>query len=105
MSMEERLRAFLAEDPDDPMVLMSLGGILVRDGRFEEGIDVLRRATTVDPDYMAAYPLLGECFEHSGEVDEARSAYLRALELAREASDGTMEEEMREKLEGLEDGI
>jgi Flp pilus assembly protein TadD len=105
MNLEQNLVAFLAENPNDPMVLLSLGSIYMREERFDEAVAVLERAVIADPNYMAAYPALGECRERLGEVDKARDAYTRALELAKASGDRTMTSEMTAKLESQSDDL
>ena len=103
MSMEERLRAFLEENPDDPMVLLSLANVVLREGRVEEALELVERAVEIDPDYMAAYPVLGDCREQLDDLDGAREAYEKAITLGEKAGDRTIVEEMRAKIEGLEE--
>lgn len=103
MSLESNLKAFLKENPNDPMVLLSLGNICLREERFEEAIACLMRAVNADPEYMAAYPVLGECYERLDQSDKAKDAYRTALELAERFGDRTMAGEMREKLTSLEE--
>jgi len=105
MSLEQNLLDFLREHPNDPMVLLSLGSIYLREERFEEARVALERAVEADPNYMAAYPPLGECWERLGDVERARAAYVRALELAQASGDRTMTEEMTAKLEALSDEL
>lgn len=85
------------------MVLLSLGSICLREERLEEAEAFLERAVDADPHYVAVYPVLGECRERLGKVQEARDAYRRALELAKMAGDQTMLREMTAKLDSLSD--
>lgn len=101
MALEQKLRDFLNENPDDAMTLLSLGSIFLREKRIEEALSALERAIAVDPDYMAAYPALGECRERLGDVNGARDAYSRALELADALGDGAMANDMTAKLQEL----
>ena len=105
MSLEQNLLDFLKANPNDPMVLLSLGSIYVREERFDEAITILERAVSADPNYMAAYPALGGCWERLGDSDKARDAYTRALELAKASGDRTMANEMTAKLESLADDL
>ncbi|MBM3215483.1 tetratricopeptide repeat protein [Candidatus Poribacteria bacterium] len=105
MTMEANLREFLRTHPDDPMVLVSLGTICLRDRRLQEARDLLEHAVASDPAYMAAYPLLGECWEGLGDAERARSAYSEALMLAERTGDRTMAAEMRDRIEALDDDL
>ena len=51
-------------------------------GLWREAIYRWERALELDPSYAQAHNNLGIAFEHQGELDKARLAYERALELA-----------------------
>ena len=62
------------------------GGTTCRDGekRFEEGIDLLSRASSLQPGNPDAVYNLGNVFKDAERWDEAISSYERALELKSE---------------------
>jgi tetratricopeptide (TPR) repeat protein len=91
------LKVVLQESPGDGDASYFMGGMLVQDGRFAEGIPYLERAKAVKPDFWAPYFYLGKAklrLEHPAEAvallqravklcpDEASAYYLlgRALE-------------------------
>jgi tetratricopeptide (TPR) repeat protein len=56
-------------------------------GDTEAGLAEAKEAVILAPDHPANQLALGEAFRRSGRPDEARAAYLHALELARQAAD------------------
>jgi len=50
-------------------------------GLWREAIYRWLRAVEIDPTYAAAHNNLGIAYEHEGELDKARAAYERAIEL------------------------
>ena len=83
----ERLRALLAESPDDAMAWFGLGRALLELGRAEEAIVPFRRATSLDPDYTAAHRDLGRALLDCGKAQAAREAFENAAALADRTGD------------------
>src|ERR1044071_6064526 len=50
-------------------------------GLWREAIYRWEKATQIDPTYAAAFNDLAIAYEHEGQLDKARKAYERALEL------------------------
>jgi type IV pilus assembly protein PilF len=50
-------------------------------GLWREAIYRWEKATEIDPNYAAAFNDLAIAYEHEGQLDKARKAYERALEL------------------------
>ena len=50
-------------------------------GLWREAIYRWEKATQIDPSYAAAYNDLAIGYEHEGQLDKARKAYEKALEL------------------------
>ena len=50
-------------------------------GLWREAIYRWQKATELDPGYAAAYNDLGIAYEHEGQLDKARKAYEKAIEL------------------------
>ncbi|ABG06110.1 Tetratricopeptide TPR_2 [Rubrobacter xylanophilus DSM 9941] len=86
-SRAEMFRRLLERDPDNPMVLYSLGSELFRRGEFGEAADLLRRAVRSKPDYSVAYRTLGRALYELGEDEEARRVFEEGREVARKNGD------------------
>ena len=86
-SRSDMFRKLLEKDPDNPMILYSLGNELFREDRYEEARDLLRRAIENKPDYSVAYRMLGRAHYELHENTGARNAFLKGKEVARENGD------------------
>ncbi len=68
-------RKLLERDPNNPMVLYSLGAELFKEGCYPEARDLLRRAVANKPDYSVAYRTLGRAHYELEENAEAREVF------------------------------
>ena len=75
-------RKLLERDPENPMVLCSLGIELFKEERYPEAKEHLSRAVARKPDYSVAYRMLGRTHYELHENAEAR----RTLETGREVA-------------------
>jgi predicted Zn-dependent protease len=80
-------RKLLERDPNNPMVLYSLGNELFKEGRYQEARDHLRRAVENKPDYSVAYRMLGRAHYELREDAEARKVFAKGREVATENGD------------------
>lgn len=65
----------LERDPNNPMVLYSLGSELFKEKRYLEAREYLSRAIQNKPDYSVAYRVLGRTLSELGEGAEARRVF------------------------------
>jgi uncharacterized protein HemY len=86
-SRSDMFRKLLARDPNNPMVLYSLGSELFKEGQYPEAQDLLRRAVENKPDYSVAYRMLGRAHFELHENSEARNVFLKGKEVAQENGD------------------
>jgi len=75
------LRTALIRRPDDPLLLANLGVALARTGQNEEALAVLGKARKGGISGAPLYNELGIIYRHLGRLDDARKAYLKALEI------------------------
>jgi len=87
VSRSDMFRKLLEKDPDNPMVLYSLGSELFKEGRFGEARDLLQRAVENKPDYSVAYRMLGRAHFELHENSEARNVFLKGKEVAQKNGD------------------
>jgi uncharacterized protein HemY len=86
-SRADMFRKLLGKDPDNPMVLCSLGIELFKEGRYLEAREHLRRAIETKPDYSVAYRMLGRTHYELHENAEARRVFANGREVAQENGD------------------
>jgi uncharacterized protein HemY len=86
-SRAEMFRKLLEKDPDNPMILYSLGTELFKEGRYLEAREHLARAVENKPDYSVAYRTLGRAHYELHENAEARRVFAKGREVAQENGD------------------
>ncbi len=77
----------LQKDPDNPMILCSLGIELFKEGRYSEAREHLWRAIKNKPDYSVAYRMLGSTHDELHENSEARRVFAKGREVAQANGD------------------
>ena len=70
-----------ADGRTDAKSQVQFGIDVAQRGLWREAIYRWERAVQIDPNYAAAYNDLGVAYEHEGQLDKARKAYEKALEL------------------------
>ena len=81
------LLELLAEEPDDPLLLMTLGSAHLEAGDAAAAVAPLERAIAVDPRYSAAYRHLGSALAAVGRRAEAAATWERGMAVADETGD------------------
>jgi Tfp pilus assembly protein PilF len=73
--------AAFADTRTDAKSQVQFGIDVAQRGLWREAIYRWERAVQIDPNYAAAYNDLAVAYEHEGQLDKARKAYEKALEL------------------------
>lgn len=87
---ERRLSIFrqvLEMDPDDEVANFGIGGFYQKEGEYDRAIEHLQIVVNNNPEYSAAFALLGEALAKSGRLKEANDIYQRGIAVARERGD------------------
>jgi Flp pilus assembly protein TadD len=71
----------LADARSDARSQVAFGINVAQRGLWREAIYRWEKAIEIDPTYAAAYNDLGIAYEHEGELEKARKAYEKALDL------------------------
>jgi tetratricopeptide (TPR) repeat protein len=83
---------------------LEVGSFYMKRGNYDAAIDRFTDATQFEPGLARSYALLGEAYEHKGDVDNAVAAYRKYLQLLRNAPDREKIQKRIEKLEGQSHG-
>src|SRR6266516_4426241 len=70
-----------ADAKRDAKAQVEFGINVAQKGLWREAIYRWEKATEIDPTYVAAFNDLAIGYEHEGQLDKARKAYEKALEL------------------------
>jgi len=82
---ESRIQVFkemLQQQPEEVMVWYGLATEYSKLGKWSEAADALHNVVRLNPDYTAAYQMLGTALINLGDRDKAREAWSRGLEAA-----------------------
>jgi uncharacterized protein HemY len=93
----EVFSAMAAQQPDDVMVWYGLGSELFKVERWAEAAAALSNVIRLNPDYTAAYQMLGSALLGEGKAQSAQQIWRQGVEVA----ERTGAWKARQHLEGL----
>jgi cytochrome c-type biogenesis protein CcmH/NrfG len=88
------------QQPDDAMIWYGLASEYVKIERWSEAADALRNVLRVNPDYTAAYQMLGTALINAGHKEEAISVWTQGIEVARRTGAWKAQQHMEGLLAG-----
>ena len=91
----------LATQGESALLRFSLGNACLETAPAQ-AIEHLRRAVALDPEYSAAWKLLGRALAARGAATDARAAYAQGIEVAARRGDIQAAKEMRVFLKRLD---
>ena len=94
MKLLARLRAMCGGPRDGALLRVSLANVLLAQGDAAAAIAEMRRALEFDPDYSAAWKLLGKTLADNGDTAAASDAYRVGIATAITRGDKQAEKEM-----------
>lgn len=86
-----------ANDPSAVMIWYGLANEYTKLSQWPEAVDALRHVLQLNPDYTAAYQMLGSALVNTGAVEEARRIWAQGVE----AANRTGAWKARQHMEGL----
>ncbi len=95
MSIIENLEQLLASGRDDALLRFGLGSALFNAKQFEQAIPHLKACIEHDPDYSAAYKLLGKALFKIGDEEAAKSIFESGMPIAVRKGDKQTEREIQ----------
>jgi Tfp pilus assembly protein PilF len=91
----EKLEAMLAGGQDSAGLRFALATAYYRQGDVEQAIAHAQVAVSLEPDYSAAWRLLGQAQVAAGHDDDAAASFERGIEVAKQGGDRQVEKEMQ----------
>ncbi|HZP93447.1 MAG TPA: tetratricopeptide repeat protein [Burkholderiales bacterium] len=88
------LEALLAKGKESALLRFGLGNEHLKAGDARTAAAHLKRAIELDPEYSAAWKLLGKALTGCGEARDALDAYRRGIEVAERRGDKQAAKEM-----------
>ena len=71
------------QQPEDAMIWYGLASEYMKAEKWSEAVDALRNVVRINPDYTAAYQMLGTALVNERRVEEARDIWATGIEVAR----------------------
>ena len=102
--MLDRLEAMLASGQDSASLRFALATGYLKQSDPERAVAHAKVAVAQDPDYSAAWRLLGQAQVAAGSTDEAVASFERGIAVARQRGDRQVEKEMQVFLRRLQKG-
>ena len=81
------LKKLLDQGQDSVILRFGLGNALFKSGQAAEAIPHLKAALEFDPDYSAAWKILGKALVETGDKEEAITVYEKGLLVADKKGD------------------
>jgi Tfp pilus assembly protein PilF len=98
----EALEKMLAKGMDNALLRFGLGKAYLDAGEFARAAEHLQRCVEFDPQYSAAWKLLGQAWNKQGRPEQARTAWEQGMRVAAEKGDKQAEKEIRVFLRRLD---
>ncbi|SMC29231.1 transcriptional activator domain-containing protein [Andreprevotia lacus DSM 23236] len=98
----EALSAMLAKGQDNALLRFGLGQALLGNEQAADAVPHLQAAVAHDPNYSAAWKLLGKALAASGDAQAAMDAYQRGITVAEAKGDLQAVKEMQVFLKRLQ---
>ena len=97
----EMLKNLLAQDPTNTFARYGLAMEYANSGHLPEAVAEYRTLMATNPDYAAAYFHCGQTLERMGNLDEAREAYQKGIEVTTRTGDSHTRSELQTALDLL----
>jgi len=97
----EIFTAMLAEQPENAMIWYGLASEQYKLENWGEAAKSLRQVVSLNPDYTAAYQMLGTVLSNAGDVDGAQEAWRNGIEAADRTGAWKAGQHMRGLLAGV----
>lgn len=95
MSMTERLLALIETGNDSAQLRFGLASAYFSEEQFEAAREHAAIAVELDPDYSAAWRLLGRACAQIDDADAARTAFEKGIAVAEKRGDRQLVKEMQ----------
>jgi len=102
MGIRANLLAMLERGNDSALLRFSLAGEMLREGETVGAIEHAEKAVEMQPDYSAAWKLLGKVYAAANDSPRAITAYGRGIDVSEARGDKQAAKEMRVFLKRLQ---
>lgn len=100
----EVFTAMLTEQPDNAMIWYGLASEQYKVENWDEAVKALRKVVTLNPDYTAAYQMLGTALANTNDLAGAQQAWRDGIEAAGRTGAWKAGQHMQGLLDGVAGG-
>jgi Tfp pilus assembly protein PilF len=104
-SRVEKLEEFLRKDPTDSFSRYGLALEYMSQGKVAAAIAHLQKLIELDPDYIATYMQLGQAYEKTSRIEEAKKTYQLGIDACARKGNTKTKDELAFALEQLSDSF
>lgn len=97
----DNLRAMINQGQDSLILRFGLAQALLKQGEPEEAIEHLLAALQFEPEYSAAFKLLGKAYAETQQNEQAIETYVKGIKIAEAKGDIQAAKEMKVFLKRL----
>ncbi|MCU1719099.1 tetratricopeptide repeat protein [Pseudomonas sp. 5P_3.1_Bac2] len=98
----QALENMLAKGMDNALLRFGLGKGYLDNSQWAQAAEHLQRCVAFDPNYSAAWKLLGQALHKQALVEQARQAWQQGIQAAQQKGDKQAEKEMTVFLKRLD---
>jgi Tfp pilus assembly protein PilF len=102
MDRIEKLKLFIAQNPQDHFSMHALAMEYIKLGDDRAAKALLESILKANPDYIGSYYHLGKLWERAGDATAARQVYASGIEIARKQGDNHARGELMTALDNLD---
>ena len=103
MTRLEKLQEFLKADPTDSFTRYAIGLEYRSEKDIPKAIETFEALVESDPNYVATYYQLADCYRQLKENDKAKDCYQKGMIQARTANDTHTASELQMAMDEMED--
>jgi predicted Zn-dependent protease len=98
----EIFEAMTRDQPGDAMIWYGLANEYIKIERLDDAVEALRKVIEINPDYTAAYQILGSALMKRGDRGEARRIWTVGVEAAKRSGAWKAQQHMQNLLADTE---
>jgi Tfp pilus assembly protein PilF len=97
----EMLKEYLKDDPGDSFSNYALALEYMKINQAEQAVEILEKILKRDKQYLAAYYQLGKGYEKMKRIEDAKTVYLKGVEIANQQKNQRTKNELQSAFDSM----